>query len=229
MKRKTMTREQRKQRRMNFLLDALIVAGIVACIVSVVLVVVEMRRTAEAIDEAQRVIEVSEAVQAQTVIAIDFAEVEIAEPEPEPIPEVNEAEKIEAALLASGYLSDSIPLSYELQDVLRTACYEFDVPYALALAVMEQETRFEMKDGDGGNAIGYFQVWPKWWGWLADEIGADLNDPTGNIRTGCAVIRHLLDLTDGDITAALGKYNTRPTYPAEVMARMEKWETVVVE
>ena len=35
-----------------------------------------------------------------------------------------EAEKIEAALLEQGYFSGEIPLSYDLQDVMRTACAE---------------------------------------------------------------------------------------------------------
>ena len=44
-----------------------------------------------------------------------------------------EAEKIEAALLEQGYFSDAIPLSYDLQDVMRTACEEYGCPYSCLL------------------------------------------------------------------------------------------------
>ena len=39
-----------------------------------------------------------------------------------------EAEKIEAALLEQGYFSDAIPLPYDLQDIMRTACEEYGCP-----------------------------------------------------------------------------------------------------
>ena len=70
--------------------------------------------------------------------------------EPEEDPE--EAEKIDTALVAQGYLSDEIPLSYEEQDFLRTASSEGGVPYALALAVIETETGFRNVAGDEGGA-----------------------------------------------------------------------------
>lgn len=52
-------------------------------------------------------------------------------------------EQIEATLEAEGYFRDDVPLSYELQDQLHTACEESGVPYALALAIIEKETRFQ--------------------------------------------------------------------------------------
>ena len=55
-----------------------------------------------------------------------------------------EAEKIEAALLEQGYFSEEIPLSYDLQDVMRTACAEYGCPYPLALAVAEVESHLSL-------------------------------------------------------------------------------------
>lgn len=217
-----MTREQRKQRRREVVLDVLIIIGILICIVQCVLTARQIRASKDAVAEADRVIAASRVVaEAATIVCS-------AEPEPEPTPDINEDELVERALLASGYLSDDVPLSYELQDALRSACYEYNIPYALALAVIEQETRFQMIDGDGGDSLGFFQIQPRWWKWLADELGADLDDPAGNIRTGCAILRHLLDLTGGNPQKALGKYNTRPGYPDEVIARWERWVEVVV-
>lgn len=65
------------------------------------------------------------------------------------------------------YIED-LPLDKPLQKALWDACQEFGVDYALALAVIEQETNYQNQCGDGGDSIGYFQVQPKWWGVNAD-------------------------------------------------------------
>ena len=39
-------------------------------------------------------------------------------------------------------LCDDIPLSYDEQETLQKACIEFDVPYALALGLIDTETNF---------------------------------------------------------------------------------------
>lgn len=46
----------------------------------------------------------------------------------------NESEKIEQALVEQGYFRDDVPLSYEEQDFLHTACQESGVPYSQANA-----------------------------------------------------------------------------------------------
>ena len=63
----------------------------------------------------------------------------------EPGEDTLEAEKIEAALLEQGYFSDAIPLPYDLQDTMRTACEEYGCPYPLALAVAEVESNFDVE------------------------------------------------------------------------------------
>lgn len=61
----------------------------------------------------------------------------------EPAEDPMEAEKIDAALLASGYLSAAVPMDYTLQDIMRTACGAYGCPYPLALGVAETESRFD--------------------------------------------------------------------------------------
>ena len=73
-----------------------------------------------------------------------------------------EAEKIEQALVEQGYFRDDVPLSYEDQDFLHTACNESGVPYALALAVIQKETGFRNVLGDDGASAGYMQVQERW-------------------------------------------------------------------
>lgn len=67
-----------------------------------------------------------------------------------PVQEDYENEKIEAALYASGYFREDIPLDGELQSQLRAACEESGVEYTLMLAVIRKETGYRNVKGDGG-------------------------------------------------------------------------------
>lgn len=111
-------------------------------------------------------------------------------------------------MVEDGYLRDDLPLDYETQMLLYGACLEFQVDYDLALAVIEQETGYRNLTGDGGESAGYMQIQRKWWSGLMDEIGTeDLNQPEDNFRTGCAILRHLLDKY-GNTEDALTAYNS---------------------
>ena len=134
---------------------------------------------------------------------------------------------ITAALEAQGYFRADVPLEYELQDVLHSACEEFGVEYSLMLALIEQETLFQNITGDGGDSVGYCQIQKKWWHGLMDDIGAkDLKDPQDNFRTGCAILAELIDKY-GNAEDALSAYNTgnggKTRYAQEVMARYAAW------
>lgn len=146
-------------------------------------------------------------------------------PEEEP----DEDALIEAALLEQGYFREDIPLSYDLQDALHTACEEFDVEYSLALAVIEAESNFTNVTGDSGESVGYFQIQPRWWNGLMAEIGVDdLTDPAQNFRTGCAILELLVEQYDGDTDAALTAYNVGRdtgdrTYANKVLGAAGRW------
>lgn len=123
------------------------------------------------------------------------------------------------------YIAD-VPLEPELQQALWDACCEFGIDYTLALAVIEQETRFQNLIGDDGDAIGYFQVQPYWWGGLMESIGVeDLTDPVQNFRAGCAVLRDLLNRHDDNVTDALAAYNPGyKNYAGAVLERAEVYQ-----
>ena len=111
-------------------------------------------------------------------------------------------------MVEDGYLRDDLLIDYEIQMHLYGACLEFDVDYELALAVIEQETNFRNVKGDGGDSAGYMQIQRKWWSGLMDDIGTeDLNQPEDNFRTGCAILRQLLDKY-GNTEDALTAYNS---------------------
>ena len=65
-----------------------------------------------------------------------------------------EAEKIEEALLASGYFSVAVPMCYEYQDYMRTYCAAYGCPYPLALAVAEVESHFDMDAVGAAGEVG---------------------------------------------------------------------------
>ena len=64
-------------------------------------------------------------------------------------------------VVEQSHYCDSIPLTSEEQDWLWAACEEFDVPYALALGLIEKETEFRNLIGDDGTSTGYMQIIPR--------------------------------------------------------------------
>lgn len=164
------------------------------------------------------------------VVTVVYESVEIGKPKTQaamPIPATQAAPTGLDPMVEDTYLRDDIPLSYELQAMLYGACLEMGVEYDLVLAVIEQETRFQNVTGDGGDSQGYMQIQRKWWKGLMAEIGADdLTDPEDNFRTGCAILRQLLDKY-GTVEDALTAYNSgKPgssNYSRQVMERMKNY------
>ena len=144
-----------------------------------------------------------------------------------PVPAAEEPQERQLGLCEDTYLREDIPLDYDTQMLLYGACLEFEVPYELALAVIEQETNFKNIMGDGGKAYGYFQVWPKWHKDRMAQLGvSDLMDPEGNFRVALHFMREILDRY-GSLEDALSYYNTgapgQTRYSREVMERMQKY------
>lgn len=155
-----------------------------------------------------------------------------------------EAEKIEEALLDQGYLSDAVPLSYELQDIMRTACEEYGCPYSLALAVAEVESHFNMAAVGSAGEVGIMQLNPgpenTYWVNLEAETNQDPTTPVGNIVCGVYLLgAHLVNY--GDTEKAVMAYNmgnagaerawengvTSTEHSEKVMEAMARWEAVV--
>ena len=155
-----------------------------------------------------------------------------------------EAEKIEAALLEQGYFSEEIPLSYDLQDVMRTACAEYGCPYPLALAVAEVESHFDMDAVGAVGEVGIMQLNPgpqnTYWINLEAETGEDPTTPAGNIICGAYLLgTHMANY--GEPEKALMAYNMGPggaaqawaagitstEYSAKVMEAANRWEAAL--
>lgn len=115
---------------------------------------------------------------------------------------------------------EAIPLSRELQDVLREACEEYGVSVPLVLGVIHKESRFD-PDADNGLCYGYM-------GLNKNYYTDDLN-PAENIRAGVEHLAGQIDRYGGDIQAALRGYNKGwddgdRRYAKAVLDEAEKWE-----
>lgn len=156
----------------------------------------------------------------------------------------DEAEKIEAALVAQGYFSDVVPLTYHLQDIARTESTRWGCPYTLTLAAMECESQFDSNAVGAVGEIGLMQLNPgpggKYHAALLEATGMDPATPEGNIAGGCHLLGTYL-AKYGDTTKALMAYNAGPGGAAKqwaagitstehtdkVLAAMARWEAVV--
>lgn len=114
------------------------------------------------------------------------------------------------------------------EDFLRTVHYEATragLDPQLVLAVIQVESAFRKYAVSRAGARGYMQVMPFW----VREIGeADHNlfHLRTNLRYGCTILRHYLDIEKGDLFRALGRYNGslgRAEYPNAVLA---VWKSV---
>ena len=90
----------------------------------------------------------------------------------------------------------------------------------LVLGVIQVESGFRKYAVSSAGARGYMQVMPFW----LRLIGAPENNLfhlRTNLRYGCVILRHYLDIENGDVFRALGRYNGslgRAEYPNMVLA-----------
>ena len=90
----------------------------------------------------------------------------------------------------------------------------------LVLGLIEIESGFRKYATSTAGARGYMQVMP-FWTKLLGRPGDNLYRLRINLRYGCVILRHYLDLEQGDFYLALGRYNGslgRPEYPNAVGA-----------
>lgn len=122
---------------------------------------------------------------------------------------------------------ESIPLSRELQEVLREACEANNFPLCDALGVIEVESNFQ-EDADNGVSIGLMQTNEKYASTFEEATGHSIYTPEGNIMGGVWYLGTLLDRYDGDTQAALRAYNRGyddgdRRYARAVLDASEKW------
>lgn len=101
----------------------------------------------------------------------------------------------------------------------------------LVLSLITVESRFNKYAISSAGARGIMQVMPFW----QRQIGAsdqDLLNVQTNIRFGCTILRHYLQLEHGDMFMALGRYNGsrgQATYPNLVFGALNRyWQPATV-
>lgn len=97
----------------------------------------------------------------------------------------------------------------------------------LVLGLIEVESYFRRYAVSSAGARGYMQVMPFWTDVIGDGDASRLFDLRTNLRYGCTILRHYIDLERGDLFRALGRYNGslgRAEYPNAVLRAWKKWE-----
>ena len=85
----------------------------------------------------------------------------------------------------------------------------------LVLGVIQVESNFRKYAVSSAGARGFMQVMP-FWVRLIGTRDDNLFHLRTNLRYGCVILRHYLDIEKGDLYRALGRYNGslgRPEYP----------------
>ncbi len=127
----------------------------------------------------------------------------------------------------SGRLTRRIPDRDARLDFLKTVHYEAKragLDPQMVLALIQVESGFKKYSVSSAGARGYMQVMP-FWVRLIGSKDQNLFHMRINLRFGCTILRHYLDIENGDLYRALGRYNGslgKPEYPNMVRGAWEK-------
>jgi len=124
-------------------------------------------------------------------------------------------------------LAPRFPDALARNDFIATVYYEATragLDPQLVLGVIQHESNFRKYAISSADARGYMQVMPFW----TRTIGTpehNLFHLRTNLRYGCVILRFYLDIENGDLFRALGRYNGslgRPEYPIAVFEAMNR-------
>lgn len=116
------------------------------------------------------------------------------------------------------------------EEFLQTVWYESrraGLETSLVLGLIQVESGFRKYAISPVGARGYMQVMPFWSRLIGDGDAGKLFHMQTNLRFGCVILRHYLDMERGNLFMALGRYNGsrgRAPYPDAVLACREQWE-----
>jgi len=124
-------------------------------------------------------------------------------------------------------LARRIPDETYRSELLRAVHYEATragLDPQLVLGLIQVESGFKKYALSTAGARGYMQVMP-FWTRLIGTPDSNLFHMRTNLRFGCTILRHYLDIEKGDLFRALGRYNGslgRAEYPNLVRAAWER-------
>jgi soluble lytic murein transglycosylase-like protein len=123
------------------------------------------------------------------------------------------------------YKSDS-HVRMEFLDTLWYESKRAGLETSLVLGLIQVESAFRKYAISVVGARGYMQIMPFWVRLIGDGDVTKLFHMQTNLRFGCVILRHYLDMEKGDVFMALGRYNGsrgRPEYPNAVFAARKRW------
>jgi soluble lytic murein transglycosylase-like protein len=126
-------------------------------------------------------------------------------------------------------LARRMPDRVQREDFLVTVHYEAKragLDPQLVLGLIQVESAFRKYAISSAGARGLMQVMPFWVRAIGDS-DSNLFHLRTNLRFGCVILRHYIDIEKGDLFRALGRYNGslgRPEYPNMVLAAWRQWE-----
>jgi soluble lytic murein transglycosylase-like protein len=114
-------------------------------------------------------------------------------------------------------------------DFLKTVYYEAKragLDPQMVLGLIQVESGFRKYAVSSAGARGYMQIMPFWVKLIGNQ-DSNLFHLRTNLRFGCTILRHYLDIEKGDLYRALGRYNGslgKPEYPNMVRGAWEgRW------
>ena len=102
----------------------------------------------------------------------------------------------------------------------------------MVLALIHVESAFRRYAISSAGARGYMQVMPFWLDVIGGEADHNLFDARTNLRYGCVILRHYLDIENGNLFRALGRYNGslgKARYPNLVLKKWKRNWTYLYE
>lgn len=142
-----------------------------------------------------------------------------------PIPDAGERAQWLAEM--SRRLQKRIPDANYRTELLTSIHYEATragLDPQLVLGLIQVESNFRKYAISSAGARGYMQVMPFWLK-VMDRPDDNLFHLRTNLRYGCTILRHYLDIEKGDLFRALGRYNGslgKAEYPNLVRTAWEK-------
>ncbi len=136
-------------------------------------------------------------------------------------------EKVDWLTEMSRRLEKRVPNRQARFEFLKTVYYEAQragLDPQLVLGLIQVESGFHKYSVSSAGARGYMQVMPFWVKVIGNKDN-NLFHLRTNLRYGCTILRHYLDIEKGDLYRALGRYNGslgQPEYPNLVRGAWEK-------
>jgi soluble lytic murein transglycosylase-like protein len=125
-------------------------------------------------------------------------------------------------------LAKRIPDRVQREELLVTVHYEAKragLDPQMVLGLIQVESNFRKYAVSRAGARGYMQVMP-FWVKLIGTTEDNLFHLRTNLRYGCVILRHYLDIEKGNLFRALGRYNGslgKPEYPNMVERAWRDW------